>query len=444
MGVVRTKAAALACSTLWLLGGAPAGAAPTAYHLGPQDRLQIKVYDWRTGTGEAHDWPALNGEFVVGASGTLSLPLLGEVSAYGRTPAEVADFIAEHLQSKVGLAQRPDASVEVIKYRPFYILGNVDKPGEYDYRPDLNVLQAVSTAGGLARLSDANLLGLERDALVNRGDLRTMDAERVGLLARQARLDAEINAAQTVTFPLDVSSRSADPSVQRSMREEQLLFDAHRSADKSLAEALAQSKELLTRQLASLAAKDASLGRQLDVTRKELAQISGLVSKGLAILPRQLEIEQSTAQFESSRLDIQLAILRAQQDLAKAESDRREIDTKRRSEALNEAADVRTKLADLSEKIETAQKLIYQTEVHAPAVVLQESERRPPVYRLTRVVDGKSETRTVGENDPVQPGDIIRVDVQRPHPGAQPRGEAGLAGEGTAGAGTQTGVASTF
>jgi exopolysaccharide production protein ExoF len=443
MGVGRRMAFVLVSSAFVLLGGAPAGAGPAAYRLGPQDRLQIKVYDWRTGTGEAHDWPALNGEFVVGASGTLSLPLLGEVAAFDKTPAEVADYIADRLQSKVGLAQRPDASVEVVKYRPFYILGDVDKPGEYDYRPDLSVIQAVSTAGGLARLSDANLLGFERDALVSRGDLRTMDVERIGLLARQARLDAEITGTERVTFPAEVTGRSADPSVERTLREERLLFEAHRSADRSQSEALAQSKELLTRELASLSAKDASLGRQLDVTRKELDQISGLVSKGLAVLPRQLEIERSAAQFESSRLDIQLALLRAQQDLAKAESDRKTIENKRRSDALSEAAEVRAKLADLSERIETAQRLIYQTEVRAPAVIAEAAEQRPPVYLLTRKVDGKPETRTVGESDPVQPGDIIRIDVQRRSPRAGPKGEPGTADAGTTGK-AQTGVASTF
>ena len=51
------------------------------YLLGPEDKLKIRVYDWRASSSEVHEWAALTGEFVVGASGNVSLPLIGEVPA---------------------------------------------------------------------------------------------------------------------------------------------------------------------------------------------------------------------------------------------------------------------------------------------------------------------------------------------------------------------------
>ena len=392
-----------------VLPRAAAAGAADGYRLGPQDKLEIRVYDLRTGSGEAHQWAALNGEFLVDATGSVSLPLLGEVPASTGTPADLAESISARLQAKIGLAQRPDASVQVIKYRPFYIIGAVDKPGEYDYRPGLSVLQAVGTAGGMLRAGSDSLIGYERDALTQRGDLRVLAADRLDLQVRQARLDAEIADADTITLPPDIKARAGDPGTARALREEQLLFDARRNALKSQIDALRQAKGLLTSEMTSLAAKDATLGRQLDLTRKELSQVSDLVAKGMAVVPRQLAAEQSAAAFESSRLDVQLATLRAQQDLSKADRDMLDLKAKRRDEALTEATQVRAKLAADDEKIDTTRQLVYQSEVRAPMAVGRDATDRQPIYQLTHRNGTESEARTVTEADLVAPGDVLKV-----------------------------------
>lgn len=400
-------------TSLALLPCVAVGAQTGGYRLGPQDKLDIRVYDLRTGSGEAHQWAALNGDFLVDATGAVSLPLLGEVPASDGTPADLADSIASRLQNKIGLAQRPDASVQVIKYRPFYIIGAVDKPGEYDYRPGLTVLQAVGTAGGMLRAGDDSLLGYERDALSQRGELRVLAADRLALVVRQARLDAEIADADVITVTPDVKARASEPDVARALREEQLLFDARRNALKSQIDSIKQAKALLSSELMSLAAKDATLGHQLDLTRKELAQVSDLVAKGMAVVPRQLAAEQSAASFESSRLDVQLATLRAQQDLSKADRDMLDLRAKRRDEALTEATEVRAKLAADLEKMETTQGLVYQSEVRAPLSFVRDGLERQPLYLLTHRAGNASETKTVTEGDLVEPGDVLKVLLPR-------------------------------
>ncbi len=413
---MKLRIAALAAFTL--AAALPARADPVEYRLGPEDKLQIKVFDWRTGSGEAYQWQALNGEFVVGSSGALSLPLLGDVPASDVTASALARAIGERLQAKIGLAQRPEASVQVIKYRPFYVMGVVEKPGEYEYRPDLSVLQAVSIGGGLARTGSGggDAIGLERQALEGRGDLRALTAERTELVIRQARLDAEINARDAVVLPADLASRQADPAVARALREEQALFDTRRDALRSQTDTLNQSRALLERQITALAAKDVSLAHQLSVTRQELDQISGLVSSGLAVLPRKLAIEENAAQYESSRLDVQLATLRAQQDISKALRDTADIHAKDRNEALIEAAQVRARLAEVTQKLETARSLVYQAEVRAPALLAASSgpTRPVPVYSVVRKVDGHAVTLEVEEGDTVLPGDVVRVDFTEP------------------------------
>jgi protein involved in polysaccharide export with SLBB domain len=106
------------------------------YKLGPGDKLRIITFDE----------PQLTGEFLVDSTGTVSLPLIGEVPANGRTVGEVQGDIVGRL--KDGFIKEPSVSIEVLTFRPFYILGEVNKPGEYPYTSDLTVMNAVATAGG--------------------------------------------------------------------------------------------------------------------------------------------------------------------------------------------------------------------------------------------------------------------------------------------------------
>ena len=149
-------------------------AAETPYRLGVQDKVRIHV----------HEWPALSGEFTVGASGAVTVPLLGPISAVGLQPAELAAKIAEGLRKKGALNELPDATVDVAQYRPFYILGGVERPGEYSYRPGMLVLNAVSIAGGAYRppTTDRDVVTINAA-----GDLRLAHVQKLALMAKELR-----------------------------------------------------------------------------------------------------------------------------------------------------------------------------------------------------------------------------------------------------------------
>jgi len=107
-----------------------------SYVLGPGDKLRLNVF------GEE----PLSGEFVVSGSGLVSLPLVGEVTASGLTLDGFREAVVKALMQ--GFLLHPRVSVEVLTYRPFYILGEVARPGEYPYSSGLTVLNAIATAGG--------------------------------------------------------------------------------------------------------------------------------------------------------------------------------------------------------------------------------------------------------------------------------------------------------
>ncbi len=125
-------AAVSACTTVGEVG--PPAAIPE-YRLGAGDELRIIVF------GEAE----LTGAYVVGTQGAIAYPLVGEVEAAGSTPLEFADRLRTALSQ---FLRQPNVSVEVANYRPFFILGEVTRPGSYPYSPSLTVLNAVATAGG--------------------------------------------------------------------------------------------------------------------------------------------------------------------------------------------------------------------------------------------------------------------------------------------------------
>jgi polysaccharide export outer membrane protein len=109
----------------------------SSYHLGPGDRVEIKVL----GADELH------GEYSVQDDGTIRMLLVGTVPAAGLTPEEVQANIENKLRAGRFLNQ-PHASVAVLAYRPFYILGEVSSPGGYPYVSGMKVLSAVAAAHG--------------------------------------------------------------------------------------------------------------------------------------------------------------------------------------------------------------------------------------------------------------------------------------------------------
>jgi polysaccharide export outer membrane protein len=109
----------------------------TGYVLGPGDQLRIITF------GEDQ----LTGEFTVDDRGKIQLPLLSTVQAAGQTPEQLAANIASALQ-KSGMEREASVAVQVLAYRPIFVLGEVAKPGQYPYQPAMTLLTAVADAGG--------------------------------------------------------------------------------------------------------------------------------------------------------------------------------------------------------------------------------------------------------------------------------------------------------
>jgi polysaccharide export outer membrane protein len=108
------------------------------YHLDAGDKLRVVVYGQE----------GLSNTYAISAGGTITMPLIGSVPARGRTPAGLASEITARLRN--GFIREPSVAVEVEAYRPFFILGEVQAPGQYPYVPNMTVESAVAIAGGFS------------------------------------------------------------------------------------------------------------------------------------------------------------------------------------------------------------------------------------------------------------------------------------------------------
>jgi len=139
-----------------------AGCAPTVlesvdssasfvYRLGTGDRLRISVFDE----------PRLSGDFAVDGGGVIAYPLLGSINVSDKTTAEVREQVALRLGAE--FVRNPRVLVEVINYRPVYVLGEVARPGEFGYSEGLTAFALVAKAGGFTYRANQKIVFIHRE-----------------------------------------------------------------------------------------------------------------------------------------------------------------------------------------------------------------------------------------------------------------------------------------
>ncbi len=121
-----------------------ASTAAQSYKLGAGDKVHVAVFNEDN----------LSGDYVIAPDGKITLPLAGGIQAAGLTIPEFQQAVTAKL--KDGFVQDPNVTITANDLRPYYILGEVNKPGKYAYSPDLTVLSAVATAEGFTYRADMN------------------------------------------------------------------------------------------------------------------------------------------------------------------------------------------------------------------------------------------------------------------------------------------------
>lgn len=382
------------------------------YLLGPQDKIRLKIYEWRPSRDTVFEWTALNDDFVVGADGMVFLPFAGQVRAQGTAPHDLARAIGTRLMQEMGLGREPDVAVEIVQFRPFYIVGQVTQPGEFPYRPGLTVLQALGIAGGL-KTREENFMRLEREIISGRGEIALLSLTNISLLARKARLEAEQTGSAEIAFPAELASRASDAMFALMMEQERGVFMARKDAMTTQLRALRELKAFLEKELVSLEKQLTFHDRQIELIQKELAGVSALVQKGLTVAPREMSLERSVAQMQSDRLAAETSLLRVRQEMSKTDIAILDLNNRHANEVAQTLRETQLQLDETMRKASTATQLLYETEVTAPALLASRdrSERAQPIYKIVRPTASGMAEFTAEETTLIAPGDTIKVEI---------------------------------
>jgi protein involved in polysaccharide export with SLBB domain len=386
------------------------------YRLGIGDRLKIKV----------QEWPDLSGEYGVTADGLVSLPLLGNIGVAGLRLDDLGREISDRLQRRGGGGERPFAALEIVRYRPFSVLGDVQRPGEYPYRPGLTVLEAVGIAGGYYR-PEIGLLRLDRDMALAKGDIRALSAKQNRLLARETRLSAALAGRDNMPLPAEFQDKRENPEISVIVESERAALTLDRDNARSDQEALEKLRSLYLHEIESLRGQVSALTKERDSIQEQLNQLRALSAKGLALTPTLFSLERSYAQVVNEEESIGTSIVRAQQNIALAEQQAQERSFKRRRDNGRELQQTKDELAEVRARIRTAGDLLAEAQISAPAEARNRLAERTEESRFTLIRKDGETTREIAADEAtrVLPDDIIKVPMIRPKPYA-PNGTINL------------------
>lgn len=377
-----------------------------SYRLGVMDKLRVRVAEWQAAEGEIRSWDAIAGEYSIGPGGGLSLPFIGSIDALGKTTSEIAEEIGKRLQQQLALRNLPSASVEVAEFRPVFLAGDVQTPGEYPFSVGMTVLKAVSLAGGLRRSEAGQRFA--RDFINARGQTEVFDSQRARLIARHARLEAEMNGSPEVVMPAELQKV---PNAADLIRSETALMKQRRDRYDLQLKALAELKSLLQSEVEALKRKTETQSRQLEIAEQDRDKISKLSEQGLALNSRLLSIEERTAEVQSNLLDIDTNILRAKQQISQADQDEINLKNDWEAQRAKDMQDTEAELEKLNLQIGTNQQLMAEAMAQSAEAIRFDPSGRTASIRYSVVRDDGTGPKEIAADEMtrLQPGDVIRV-----------------------------------
>ncbi|MGI9520635.1 MAG: polysaccharide biosynthesis/export family protein [Hyphomicrobiaceae bacterium] len=361
-----------------------------SYKLASGDALTIKVFKYKD----------LSGEYVVRYDGSISLPVFGSHQVAGLEISDVERLLSERV-SKITHGQS-FVSAEVSRYRPFYVVGFVDKPGAYAWQPGLSVLHALTLAGGYPRIRATSPIVREREI----GELNEKPNLLKRALIRRARHIAERDNRSQMIVPERLRTLANDVEVDALVRLEQRKLAERLELMKSKRSNLEQAMKHAKEQISLLIEKRASIDRQIEL-QTSLAMRIRKAPKGFVQNSRRMQIEILLAEFVGEGRDIVREIAEAKQRLSDAEHRLKALAIERRIEIDLELNRLDNQIATYNRTIATSNAILARMGSSAGGGMAAPETR--VTYTVVRKQGSKPTTLTVDEFADVLPGDILRV-----------------------------------
>lgn len=389
--------------------------------LSPQTKLRVSVLQWMPMKGAYEEWTALGGEFVVSDTGSIVLPVIGAIPVGTMDSTALANEIAKRIQAKTGLVNKPDTTVEIVEFPPIYVVGDVNKPGEYKFRSRLTVLQAIALSGGELQPGE----NTSRDEIQLVGNLQGLAVEMLRGEARIARLQAEMNGTATIAFPPVPAGMDGKAAAEVYAQEKTILVARANEIDRQT-KSLTELSDLFSAEIGVLEEKIKATDIGIKSTETELANVKTLVEKGLAIASRQSELERALADYRAERLDQVTAIMRARQNITEATRNLEGLHDKQQTEVASQIQTEQGNLEQLAQKRDTTQKLLLDVLSRKDRTALSGEGGAELTIKRSRL--GEQVTIPATESTELMSGDVVEVRL----PGMQRGRDQAVAADGAA------------
>ncbi|MBB2695725.1 UNVERIFIED_ORG: polysaccharide export outer membrane protein [Rhizobium pisi] len=332
----------------------------------------------------------------------MSLPFLGSLAVGNMDNEGLTNEIGKRLQVKMGLAQAPAVTIDILDYPSIYVVGDVMAPGEYKFRSGLRVLQSLAMSGGPLRAAAQQ----QSETIKLAGELREIDHALLRSAAKLARLQTEMTGAKEIVFD---QPPAADRQYAESIfAEERVIFQARASALDKQSVALVELRNLLTAEIETLEEKLKGSDDNIQSVEEQLTSVRTLVQKGLTITSRQMDLERLLTTYRSDRLDLVTAIMRGRQAINETKRNLEGLSDNRRSENASEVQAEKANLDQLKLKRDTTQQLLLE-EVSNGARAMDRSDDLPLTFIVSRRDKGGVNQFPASETTELAPGDVVRV-----------------------------------
>ncbi|HVJ31752.1 MAG TPA: polysaccharide biosynthesis/export family protein [Terriglobia bacterium] len=165
-GSVHAMVMAVFCLLLFACSSMPPlnNATEAESRLASGDKIRVQVYEH----------PEFSGDFVLAADGSISVPTAGAVSLAGKSLRQAETEVAQKLKQELN---KPQVSINMLEYRPIYVLGQVTQPGQYPFMSGMKVLNAIALARGYTYRADPSRITVIRGDDANARPMKATEAD---------------------------------------------------------------------------------------------------------------------------------------------------------------------------------------------------------------------------------------------------------------------------
>lgn len=387
-------------TSLLLLSTAASPAwADEPYKIASGDVLQITVY------GDA----GLSGTFPVSVDGTIGYPILGNIPVADHNISEVTNTISQALLQHIpGLS----VSVAVKEYAPVFVIGDVQKPGKYEYRPGMIALELFALSGGLKEATD-RLDTAGTQLVAARQDYSDTSLQLFAQDVKRTRLEAELND-KSFEYVVDKDTGTDDLAARQGVIDsEQKLFELRLAALHSQEEALKAQKQNYSEEIGTLEESTKLRNEEISLLEQNVAASQKLVAQGLTAQSTMRDTQRQLSAMRRDALEFGSFLARAKQNENAVGQNLLALRDQRSNDAAKELRDIDLDIIRLKKRLS----FIVQTMAEIAASAQRANTREQAVklvFTVVRDVNGQYLETELAEHDQIKAGDILRAQLTMP------------------------------